>query len=73
MVTPEQTVLIADRGNNRISEYSLDDGRFIRDVLTEDGIYKPECISLQDDLLWVSYRVTDSRYSDRNIRCYKLH
>ena len=74
VVTPEQTVLIADYNNNRISEFSLDDGRFIRQVLTDkEGIYRPRCISLQGDLLWVSYRVTDSLDSDMNIRCYKLN
>ena len=66
VVTPEQTVLIAEYGNKRISEFSLDDGRFIRQVLTDkEGIYMPRCISLQGDLLWLSY-------SD-NIRCYKLY
>ena len=66
VVTPEQTVLIADYNNNRISEYSLDDGRFIRHVLTDkEGIDRPECITLQGDLLWVS--------GDNNIQCYKLY
>ena len=74
VVTPEHTVLIADLSNNRISEFSLDDGRFIRHVLTDkEGIYRPRCISLQGDLLWVSHRVTDSLDSDMNIRCYKLY
>ena len=73
VVTPEHTVLIADRENNRISEYSLDDGRFIRHVLTEDGINSPQFISLQGDLLWLSFDVTDSYNSDKNIRCYKLY
>ena len=65
VVTPEHTVLIADQDNKRISEYSLDDGRFIRKVLTGDGINRPQCISLQGDLLWVS--------GDNNIQCYKLY
>ena len=66
VVTPEHTVLIADRDNNRISEYSLDDGRFIRHVLTDkEGIDRPWCISLQGDLLWLS--------GDNNIQCYKLY
>ena len=74
VVTPEQTVLISDWDNNRISEYSLDDGRFIRQVLTnKEGIDSPRCISLQGDLLWVSYRVTRSYNSDRSIKCYKLY
>ena len=74
MVTPEHTVLIADPGNKRISEFSLDDGRFIRHVLTHhDGINKPRCISLQGGLLWLSYDVTDSYPLDMNIRCYKLY
>ena len=74
VVTPEHTVLIADYRNNRISEFSLDEGRFIRQVLTsKDGIYSPRCISLQGELLWLSYRVTGSFISDMNIQCYKLY
>ena len=66
VVTDEKTVLISDHYNNRISEYSLDDGRFIRHVLTDkEGMYRPECISLQGELLWMS--------GDNNIRCYKLY
>ena len=65
-VTPEHTVMISDGGNKRISEFSLDDGRFIRQVLTwKDGIYRPECISLQGNLLWLS--------GINNIQCYKLY
>ena len=68
VVTPEHTILIADGDNNRISEYCLDDGRFIRQVLTEDKIYSPQCISLQGDLLWLS-----DDLDNYNIRCYKLY
>ena len=72
VVTPEHTVLISDYYNNRISEFSLDDGRFIRHVLTDkDGIYKPECILLQDNLLWLSYYSVNTLHY--NIRCYKLY
>ena len=66
MVTPEQTVLISDQKNKRISEFSLGDGRFIRHVLTrKDMIHGPWCISLQGNLLWVS--------GDNDIKCYKLY
>ena len=74
VVTHEQTVLISDMYNDRISEFSLDDGRFTRHVLKrKDGINSPQCISLDGKLLWVSYDVTASLDSDKNIQCYKLY
>ena len=72
VVTPEHTVMISDTNNNRISEFSLDDGRFISHVLSEkDGLYKPECISLQGNLLWVSDYLDNTDHY--NIQCYKLN
>ena len=74
VVTPEYRVMISDCGYNRISEFSLDDGRFIRHVLTKkNGIYRPWCISLQGNLLWVSHKRTDPFISDMNLQCYKLY
>ena len=71
VVTPEHTVMISDFINDRISAFSLDDGRFIRHVLTEkDGIDSPRCISLEGNLLWVSYDLVNTDHY--NIRCYKL-
>ena len=70
MVTPEHTVIICDYGNKRISEFSLDDGRFIRHVLT-DGMYKPQCLSLHGNLLWLSDYLENSVYF--KIQCYKLY
>ena len=72
VVTPEHTVLISDWNNNRISEFSLDDGRFIRHVLTEeDGINRPRCISIQGNLLWVSYDLVNTGHY--SIKYYKLY
>ena len=72
VVMDEHTVLITDYSNNRISEYSLDDGRFIRHVLTDNnGVYKPRCISLQGGVLWMSYDLVNTDHY--NIRCYKLY
>ena len=71
MVTQEHTVMIADHYNHRISEFSLK-GRFIRHVLSrKEGIYHPQWLSLQGNLLWLSYTVKDSLVPDKNIKCYK--
>ena len=51
---PWGSILVADTGNNRISEFS-EDGAFIKHLLTvQDYIYRPESISYNKPYLWVA-------------------
>ena len=56
IVTPWHTILVADRDNDRVTEFSMD-GRFVRHLLTkEDGVRKPRRLSVLGPYLWLSYR-----------------
>ena len=53
LVLPTNNILVADRGNHRISEYNMN-GQFIRHVLQQqDGIYHPVQISYHHPHIWV--------------------
>ena len=51
--TPWETLLVADTGNNRISEFSTD-GTFLQHVLVKDDITGPVSISCSHPYLWVA-------------------
>ena len=52
--SPWGSILVADTGNNRISEFS-EDGSFIKHLLTDqDNIFEPETISYNHPYLWVA-------------------
>ena len=52
-ITPGGKLLVADNGNNTLSEFKLD-GTFVRDILTNPAINKPNSILYDYPYLWVS-------------------
>ena len=60
IMTPEGTVIVADRNNHRVSEFSME-GRFLKHILT--GLYRPTSLSMSPPYLWVvSYHESLYRY-----------
>ena len=51
--SPWGSILVADTFNNRISEFS-EDGAFIKHLLDEDDIIKPQSFSYNKPYLWVA-------------------
>ena len=52
--SPWGSILVADTGNDRISEFS-EDGTFIKHLLTDqDDIFEPQSISYNKPYLWVA-------------------
>ena len=52
--SPWGSILVADTGNSRISEFS-EDGAFIKHLLTDqDNMYNPQSISYNKPYLWVA-------------------
>ena len=55
IVSDEDTVIISDNGNNRVSEFSFN-GTFLRHLLvSSDGIYSPFSMSYYYPHLWLVY------------------
>ena len=50
IMTPEGTVIVADRYNNRVSEFSME-GRFLKHIIT--GLDEPTSLSMSPPYLWV--------------------
>ena len=48
---PQGTVIVADRVNDRVSEFSIE-GHFIRHILNQQGMH-PSAISFAYPYLWV--------------------
>ena len=60
IMTPEGTVIVADRYNNRLSEFSME-GRFLKHIIT--GLFLPSSLSMSPPYLWVvSYHESLYRY-----------
>ena len=51
--TPWGTLLVCDSQNNRISEYSIPNGKFIRHVMT--SIYNPYSMCYSHPYLWITH------------------
>ena len=70
LVLPTNNILVADRGNHRISEYNMN-GQFIRHVLQQqDGIYEPWQILYHHPNVWVVYN--DSGHFVLQLKCFQL-
>ena len=55
IVSDEDTIIISDYGNNRISEFSFN-GTFLRHLLvSSDGIYSPGYMSYYHPHLWLTH------------------
>ena len=53
IVSPDNTIIVADYNNNRLSEFTIT-GVFVRQILdSSDGIIKPEALSFWSPYLWV--------------------
>ena len=53
IVSPDNTIIVADYHNNRLSEFTME-GLFVRQILdSDDGITKPEALSFWFPNLWV--------------------
>ena len=63
IMTPEGTVIVADRDNNRVSEFSME-GRFLKHIIT--GLNYPTSLSMSPLYLWV---ISDHR----RIYRYKMY
>ena len=63
IVSDEDTIIISDFGNHRISEFSIN-GTFLRHLLVRsDGIYQPVSMSYYYPHLWLVYGGKLYRYS----------
>ena len=64
-VLPDNTVIVADWGNNRISRFTIQ-GDFIDHVIKQsDGIRNPTRLAVQYPYVWVVY--------GDNIKCYQIY
>ena len=53
IVSPDNTIIVADYNNNRLSEFTIT-GVFVRQILdSSDGIIKPKALSFWSPYLWV--------------------
>ena len=67
-VLPDNTIIVADCYNHRISRFTLQ-GDFINHVIKQsDGIWKPDRLAVQYPYVWVVY----DDGSDFNIKCYQI-
>ena len=65
--TPSGSLLVADRYNDRVCEFSQQ-GAFIRHVITSDhGIHKPLSLSYSHPHLWVACE------GGKNVKRFKIH
>ena len=68
-VLPDNTVIVSDYGNNRISRFTIQ-GDFINHVIKQsDGISYPDRLAVQYPYVWVVY----GDYPDYNIKCYQIY
>ena len=71
ILLPTNTLLVADRFNNRVSEFTLQ-GCFIRHVLQEtDGIDLPKVLSYQHPYLWVVYYNQEQK--SRQLKSFQIY
>ena len=64
-VLPNGDLLVADAGNNRISQFNQD-SVFVKHLIT--WIDRPRCMSFRDSMLWVMYGPAN----ERRIACYGI-
>ena len=68
-VLPDNTVIVTDYWNNRISRFTLQ-GDFIDHVIKQsDGIRRPYRLAVQYPNVWVS----EGQRSPYNIKCYQIY
>ena len=68
-VLPDNTVIVADHWNDRISRFTIQ-GDFIDHVIKQsDGISNPIRLAVQYPYVWVVYGVR----SPHNIKCYQIY
>ena len=68
-VLPDNTVIVTDYGNNRISRFTIQ-GDFIDHVIKQsDGIRRPTRLAVQYPYVWVTYW----NGSQNNIKCYQIY
>ena len=70
-VLPDNTVIVADYDNNRISRFTIQ-GDFIDHVIKQsDGISQPTRLAVQYPYVWVVYG--DGIFTSYNIKCYQIY
>ena len=68
-VLPDNTVIVTDFYNNRISRFTIQ-GDFINHVIKQsDGIRNPTRLAVQYPYVWAKY----GEYPDHNIKCYQIY
>ena len=67
VVLPDNTILVADRGNDCISEWSLD-GKFLGYLIQKGDIKYPSNMSFHHLYVWIMDGVIGS-----NVRCYQIY
>ena len=68
-VLPDNTVIVTDYSNNRISRFTIQ-GDFIDHVIKQsDGIWIPKRLAVQYPYIWVA----DWDGSQNNIKCYQIY
>ena len=64
VVLPDNTILVADRDNNSISEWSLD-GKFLGYLIQKGDIKEPLELSFHHPYVWIM--------CGSNVRCYQIY
>ena len=73
LLTPWNTVWVADRDNDAVKEFSLN-GVFLRYIIHADaGLKHPQKLSLCGDQLWLSYREESNVGSECNVNRYRIN
>ena len=73
ILTPWETVWVADSDNDAVKEFSLR-GEFLRCIINRtEGINHPQKLSLCADQLWLSYRGERYVGSECNVNRYQLN
>ena len=67
VVLPDNTILVSDRDNNCISEWSLD-GKFLGYLIQKGDIKVPSDMSFHHPYVWIRYGLFDY-----NVRCYQIY
>ena len=67
VVLPDNTILVADRGNNCMSEWSLD-GKFLGYLIQKGGINELLHMSFHHPYVWIRYGLFNS-----NVRCFQIN
>ena len=67
-VTERGTIIVADRGNDRVSHFTLD-GTFINNILTPSDGIKPLGVAYKYPYLWVS---PHNNSDTQSLRCYRV-